>query len=58
MTVSPMRASATRLMLATMKPTSPAVEFFERDRFWRQRAELFHFVDFVIGAPGGFSCAW
>ena len=24
-------------------------EFFEGDRFWRERAELFHFVDFVGG---------
>ena len=49
-TVSPMRASATRLILATIKPTSPAAKFVEHDRFGRERAEGFHFVDFVVRA--------
>ena len=48
-TVSPTRASATRLILAMMKPTSPAAELFQDHRFRRERAEALHLKDFVVG---------
>ena len=37
-----------------MKPTSPALKLFERDRFRRERAERFDFVDFVAVAQPDF----
>ena len=54
MMVSPTRASATCLMLATTKPTSPAVSSSSTTGFGRERAEAFHFVDLFVGAQANF----
>ncbi len=56
-TVSPTRASATRLILATMKPDVAGGKLVENHRFGRERAEGFHFIDFVVRSTGESSCA-